>query len=118
MPRDPSRTESHHRFGRADVEQRGLAGGEVALRVGARRHRVVQTLEHLCRVPERRKRPDLRERLQHLPVREPEVDPPAQVAERLERPIGLAGCDDRLDRALADVLDREQAESYPLVLDR
>ena len=67
---------------------------------------------------ERVERPDLGERLEDLPVREPQVDPPAQVAERLERSLGLPRRDDRLDRALADVLDRQQPEPDRLVLDR
>ena len=49
---------------------------------------------------------------------ESQVDPPAEVADRPERPFRLARRDDRLDRPLADVLDRQQPEPDRLVLDR
>ena len=69
----------------AHVEQRGLAADPVALRRLAGGDRVVEPEQDLGRVPERVERADLGERLQHLAVGEPEVDPRAEVGERAER---------------------------------
>ena len=63
-------------------------------------------------------RADLGERLEDLAVDEAEVDPRAEVGQGLERAALLAGGDDRLDRALADVLDRQQPEPDRRALDR
>ena len=52
----------------------------------------------------------LDERLEDALVDEPEVDPVAEVGERPEGALCLAGGDDRLDGALPDVLDGQQAE--------
>ena len=62
-------------------------------------------------------RADLGQRLEHLAVRQPQVDPGAEVGQRAERAALVARRDDRLDRALADVLDREQAEPDRVALD-
>ncbi len=99
------------RLGRAEVEQRRLAGDAIALDRLGRRHRVVEAEEDPGRRPERRERPDLRQRLDHLAVDEAEVDPGAEVGQRAELAALVAGGDDRLDRALADVLDGEEAEA-------
>ena len=90
------------------VALRGLAGGEG----------VVEAQQHLGRVAEAVERTDLDQRLQHLAVGEAQVHPGAEVGERPELAALLAGLDDRLDRALADVLDRQQAEADGLALDR
>ena len=66
---------------------------------------------------ERVQRADPGERLEHLAVGEPQVDPRAEVGQRPERAALRPGRDDRLDRALADVLDREQPEPDRLALD-
>ena len=66
---------------------------------------------------ERVQRADLRERLEDFPVDEPEVDPGTEVGEGLERPVLLARGDDRFDRALTDVLHREQPEPDGRTLD-
>src|SRR4051812_22261229 len=55
-------------------------------------------------------RTDLGERLEDLAVDETEVDARAEVGQRSEGAAILASRDDRLDRALADILDRKQAE--------
>ena len=62
--------------------------------------------------------PDLGQRLEHLAVGEPQVDPRAEVRQRPELAAALARLDDRLDGALADVLDRQQAEADRVALDR
>ena len=67
---------------------------------------------------ERVQRADPGERLEDLAVREAEVDPRAEVGQRSERAALRPGRDDRLDRALADVLDRQQPEPDRLALDR
>ena len=59
----------------------------------------------------------MRQRLEHLPVRQAQVDPRAEVDEGPERAAVLARRDDRLDRALPDVLDREQPEPDRVALD-
>ena len=46
-----------------------------------------------------------------LRLHEAQVDPGAEVGERAEPAALLARGDDRFDGALADVLDREQAEA-------
>ena len=53
-----------------------------------------------------------------LPVGQPQVDARAEVGQRAELAALLARRDDRLDRALADVLDRQQAEADRVALDR
>src|SRR4029453_9483508 len=68
-------------------------------------------------VSERVQRPDPGERLEHLAVREPEVDARAEVGERAERAALVAGRDDRLDRALPDVLHGEEPEPDRRALD-
>ena len=100
------------------VEQRGLAGDPVALGSLPGGERVVEPEQDLGRVPERVERAHPGERLEDLPVGEPEVDPRAEVGEGAERAALLARRDDRLDRALAHVLDREQAEPDRVALDR
>ncbi len=102
---------------RADVEQRCLAGQPVALGGLAGRDRIVEPGQHLGRMTERVERPHPGQRLEHLAVGEPQVDPRAEVGQRAERPALVAGGDDRLDRALADVLDREQPEPDRATLD-
>jgi hypothetical protein len=52
-------------------------------------HRRLETGQDLSGVPERAERAGLRERFEHLPVPQPQVDPRAEVDERRERPIGL-----------------------------
>ena len=60
---------------------------------------------------------DPREGFEDFAIAEPEVDPRAEVGQRLVRAgLGAAG-DDRLDRAFADVLDRQQPEPDRLGLD-
>ena len=104
--------------GRAQVEQRGLARDPVALgRLGGG-DRVVEPEQDLGRMAERAERADLGQRLEHLAVGQPQVDPGAEIGQRAERAALVAGGDDRLDRALADVLDREQAEPDRVALDR
>ena len=73
------------RVGRAEVEQRGLPGDPVALGRLGRGDRVVEPEQDLRRVPERAQRPDLGQRLEHLAVRQPQVDPGAEVGQRAER---------------------------------
>ena len=68
--------------------------------------------------PNAAQRPDLDQRLQDPLVDQPEVDPGAEVGQRAEVAVRLPGRDDRLDRALADVLDGQQAEPDGVVLDR
>ena len=102
----------------ADVEQRGLAADPVALRGLAGGERIVEAQQDLRRVPEAVERADLGQRLQHLAVDQAQVDPGAEVGQRAELAALLAGLDDRLDRALAHVLDRQQAEADRLALDR
>src|SRR4051812_26937781 len=63
-------------------------------------------------------RTDLGERLGDLAVDETEGDARAEVGQRAEGAAILAGRDDRLDRALADVRDRKQAEPDGWPLDR
>ena len=59
----------------AHVEQRGLPADPVALRGLAGGHRVVEPEQDLAGVAERVERPDARQRLEHLPVRQAQVDP-------------------------------------------
>ena len=80
--------------------------------------RVVEAEQELGRVPERVERADLDERLEHLAVGQPQVDPRAEVGQRPELAALVAGRDDRLDGALADVLDRQQPEPDGVALDR
>ena len=68
--------------------------------------------------PKHVERADLGQRLQHLAVDEAQVDPGAEVGERAELAARLAGRDDRLDGALAHVLDRQQPEPDGVALDR
>ena len=79
--------------------------------------RVVEAEQDLRRVAEHVERADLGQRLEDLAVGEPHVDPRAEVRQRAELAVGLAGVDDRLDGALADVLDRQQPEPDRLALD-
>ena len=79
--------------------------------------RVVQAEQQLRRMAERPQRADLDERLEHLAVGEPQVDPRAEVGERAELAALGPRRDDRLDRALADVLDRQQPEADRVALD-
>ena len=106
------------RVGRAEVEQRGLPGDPVALGRLRRGDRVVEAEQDLGRMPERVERPDLGQRLEDLAVAQPQVDPRAEVGQRAERAALVARRDDRLDRALADVLDRQQPEPDRVALDR
>ena len=69
-------------------------------------------------MPERVERADLDERLEHLAVAQAQVDPRAEVGQRAERAALVPRRDDRLDRALADVLDGQQAEPDRLAVDR
>ena len=62
-------------------------------------------------------RPDLDERLEDLAVGQAQVDPRAEVGQRAELAALGPGRDDRLDGALADVLDRQQAEPDGVALD-
>ena len=66
---------------------------------------------------ERVQRADPGERLEDLAVGQAQVDPRAQVGQRAELAAFLARGDDRLDRALADVLDGEQPEPDRVALD-
>ena len=100
------------------VEQRRLAADPVALRGLAGREGVVQAHQDLRRVAQDVERADLGQRLEHLAVDEAQVDPRAEVRQRAELAALLARRDDRLDRALADVLDRQQAEPDRVALDR
>jgi hypothetical protein len=99
------------------VEQRGLARDPVALRRLPGRDRVVEPEQDLAGCPNAFSAPTLRQRLEHLPVRQAQVDARAEVDQRLERPALVARGDDRLDRTLADVLDREQPEPDRVALD-
>ena len=83
----------------------------------AGRDRVVEPEQDLGRVAERAQRPDLGQRLEHLAVREPQVDPRAEVGQRAELAALVARRDDRFDRALPDVLDRQQPEPDRVALD-
>ena len=103
--------------GRAQVEQRGLARDPVALGRLRGGDRIVEPEQDLGRMAERAERADLGQRLEHLAVGQPQVDPGAEIGQRAERAALVAGGDDRLDRALADVLDREQAEPDGVALD-
>ena len=105
------------RVGRAEVEERCLAGDPIALGRLRRRDGVVDPEQQLGRVSERPHGPDLDEGLEHLPVRQPQVDAGAQVGQRAERPALGARRDDRFDRPLADVLDREEPEPDGVTLD-
>ena len=74
----------------------------------------IQGLEQGAGGPQRRHGVGLDQRLDHATVEHVEVDAPAEVVERHERPglrSPIADGDDRVDRALADVLDRRQAEA-------
>ena len=92
------------------VEQADLAGGALALVRLGRGECVVQRVEETARVAERAQGADLHERFEHPLVRQTQVDPVAEVGEGTERAVRLPGGDDRLDRALPHVLDRQQPE--------
>ena len=102
----------------AEIEQGGLAAQPVACRGLAGVDRVIEAEQDLGGMTELVERPDLGERLEDLAVDEPEVDPRAQVGERLERAALGPRRHDRLDRALADVFHRQQPESDRRPLDR
>src|SRR5439155_7557744 len=77
------------RLGKRDVERGDELGAVAAERVAGAR--VDQCLDHPL-------------------VAEPQVDAVAQVDERAVRPCRGPPCDDRLDRASPDILDRAQPE--------
>src|SRR5205814_4707654 len=100
------------------VEQRNLPAQAILRLALAGRERRVQPGELREAGSERVARAGLDERLQHALVVPLEVDAAAEVLERPERTAGLARGDDVLDRALADVLDRAEAEADLLAADQ
>jgi len=94
-----------------EIEQRHLPGEAVLRLALAGREGGVQAGELGEARAERVAGAGLDERLEHALVVALQVDPAAEVLERTERAVGVAGGDDVLDRALADVLDRAEAEA-------
>ena len=94
-----------------------LTGDPVALGRLSGRDRIIETKQQLRGVPERVQRPDLDQRFEDLAVRQPQIDTGAEVGQRTELAPLLARGDDRFDRALPHVLDREQAEADRVTLD-
>src|SRR5262249_46213239 len=97
---------------RIEVEDRPLADLRVELGLLAGCLCAFEHREHaLARRAGRPERAALDERLDRLLVDGPRVDPCAEVPQRLERPAAVASRLDRLDRGVADALDRVEAEA-------
>ena len=110
--RDLGRRASPDGRRRQDLEEGPLPFGAVTLlALAALECRVGGGEEMRTREAERVEGACLDETLHHTPVDEPEVDPRAEVLQRLERPLAATRLQDRLHRGLADVLDRGQAEA-------
>ncbi len=63
-------------------------------------------------------RPNLDQRFEDAAVGQAQIHSRAEVAERPELATLLAAIDDRLDRAFADILDRQQSKADGLAFDR
>ena len=107
-----------HRDGLGRAEDPKLRAVPFGLQLAAERHGSVERVQQLVGMTQLAQRADPDERLEHPLVREPEVDPRAEIRQRLERAARFARGDDRLDRALPDILDRDQPEADGLALDR
>jgi hypothetical protein len=94
------------RVGRlTEVEDRALSGEPVRLLALAPRERLLEHLEHPeTRVAGRVQRAALDERLERALVARRRVDTFAEVPDRRERPVLLAGADDPARRRLPHVL--------------
>ena len=100
------------------AKQRHLAGSPVQLdRLGAV-DETVQAHQQLLPLPQRIHRPALDQRLQHALVDLVQVEPQAEVEQRLVRTGRLALLDDQLDGLDADVLDALHAVGDRVAHDR
>src|SRR5688500_3701813 len=101
------------------AEERDLTRLAVALLpLRRRQHRIEAIQLRLTRLAERCGRAALDQRLQYALVAALEIDAPAEVVERLVASGRFARIDDALDRSLADVLHRAEAEADALWSDR